>query len=78
MKAEAGNHLLDAARALRSERDKERDLALQEEQEKEIISKLQVLDNNFLFINDKHVEIIILRSSSSKILKISKFDAKEL
>lgn len=42
MKAEAGNHLLDAARALRSERDKERDLALQEEQEKEIISKLQV------------------------------------
>ncbi|XP_076233485.1 intraflagellar transport protein 81 homolog isoform X2 [Calliopsis andreniformis] len=41
-KAEAGIHLLEAAKALRAERDKERDLALQEEQEKEIISKLQV------------------------------------
>lgn len=43
-KAEAGTHLLDAARALRVERDKERDLALQEEQEKEFISRLQVDD----------------------------------
>ncbi|XP_076168136.1 intraflagellar transport protein 81 homolog isoform X2 [Ptiloglossa arizonensis] len=41
-KAEAGTHLLDAARALRVERDKERDLALQEEQEKEFISRLQI------------------------------------
>ncbi|XP_076300456.1 intraflagellar transport protein 81 homolog [Lasioglossum baleicum] len=40
-KAEAGIHLLDAARSLRVERDKERDLALQEEQEKEITSRLQ-------------------------------------
>lgn len=41
-KAESGIHLLDAARALRVEKDKERDFALQEEQEKEIISRLQV------------------------------------
>lgn len=41
-KAEAGIHLLDAARALRTEKDKERDLVLQEEQEREIISRLQV------------------------------------
>ncbi|XP_017881451.1 intraflagellar transport protein 81 homolog [Ceratina calcarata] len=40
-KAEAGIHLLDAAHAFRIEKDKERDLALQEEQEKEIISRLQ-------------------------------------
>ncbi|XP_068986537.1 intraflagellar transport protein 81 homolog [Bombus flavifrons] len=40
-KAESGIHLLDAARALRIEKDKERDFALQEEQEKEIISRLQ-------------------------------------
>ncbi|XP_076757154.1 intraflagellar transport protein 81 homolog [Xylocopa sonorina] len=40
-KAEAGMHLLDAARAFRIEKDKERDLVLQEEQEKEIISRLQ-------------------------------------
>ena len=43
-KADSGIHLLDAARALRVERDKERDLALQEEQEKEIISRLQVIE----------------------------------
>lgn len=42
MKAEIGMHLLDVARALRIEKDKERDLVLQEEQEKEIISRLQV------------------------------------
>ncbi|XP_043797022.1 intraflagellar transport protein 81 homolog isoform X2 [Apis laboriosa] len=41
MKAETGMHLLDVARALRIEKDKERDLVLQEEQEKEIISRLQ-------------------------------------
>ncbi|XP_043258897.1 intraflagellar transport protein 81 homolog [Colletes gigas] len=41
-KAETGVHLLDAAKALRVERDKERDLALQEEQEKEFISRLQI------------------------------------
>ncbi|XP_076684112.1 intraflagellar transport protein 81 homolog [Andrena cerasifolii] len=41
-KADSGIHLLDAARALRVERDKERDLALQEEQEKEIVSRLQM------------------------------------
>ncbi|XP_078040651.1 intraflagellar transport protein 81 homolog [Augochlora pura] len=41
-KAEAGNHLFDAARSLRIERDKERDLVLQEEQEKEITSRLQI------------------------------------
>lgn len=41
-KAEPGIHFLDAARALRIEKDKERDLALQEEQEKEILSTLQV------------------------------------
>lgn len=40
-KAESGIHLLDAARALRIEKDKERDRALQEEQEKEILSTLQ-------------------------------------
>lgn len=40
-KAESGMHLLNAAQALRIEKDKERDLALQEEQEREIISKLQ-------------------------------------
>ncbi|XP_012144783.1 intraflagellar transport protein 81 homolog isoform X2 [Megachile rotundata] len=40
-KAEPGIHLLDAARALRIEKDKERDLALQEEQEKDILSTLQ-------------------------------------
>ncbi|XP_034185123.2 intraflagellar transport protein 81 homolog isoform X1 [Osmia lignaria lignaria] len=40
-KAEPGIHFLDAARALRIEKDKERDLALQEEQEKEILSTLQ-------------------------------------
>lgn len=42
MKAETGIHLLNVARALRIEKDKERDLVLQEEQEKEIISRLQV------------------------------------
>lgn len=41
MKAETGIHLLNVARALRIEKDKERDLVLQEEQEKEIISRLQ-------------------------------------
>ncbi|XP_054016407.1 intraflagellar transport protein 81 homolog isoform X1 [Hylaeus anthracinus] len=41
-KAEAGIHLLDAARALRVERDKERELALQEEQERELVSRLQI------------------------------------
>ncbi|KZC11374.1 PREDICTED: intraflagellar transport protein 81 homolog [Dufourea novaeangliae] len=41
-KAETGIHLLEAARALRLERDKERDLALQEEQEHEILSRLQI------------------------------------
>lgn len=41
-KAEAGIHLLDAARMLRVERDRKRDLALQDEQEKEITSRLQV------------------------------------
>lgn len=41
-KAEIGMYLLDAARALRIEKDKERDLVLQEEQQKEIISRLQV------------------------------------
>nr|XP_031846552.1 intraflagellar transport protein 81 homolog [Nomia melanderi]XP_031846553.1 intraflagellar transport protein 81 homolog [Nomia melanderi] len=41
-KAEAGIHLLDAARMLRVERDRKRDLALQEEQEKEITSRLQI------------------------------------
>ncbi|CAD1475833.1 unnamed protein product, partial [Heterotrigona itama] len=40
-KAESGMHLLNAAQALRTEKDKERDLALQEEQEREIISRLQ-------------------------------------
>lgn len=45
-KADSGIHLLDAARALRVERDKERDLALQEEQEKEIISRLQVTEGH--------------------------------
>ncbi|XP_043517400.1 intraflagellar transport protein 81 homolog isoform X1 [Frieseomelitta varia] len=40
-KAESGMHLLNAAQALRIEKDKERDLALQEEQEREIISRLQ-------------------------------------
>ncbi|CAK9826991.1 Intraflagellar transport protein 81 homolog [Anthophora retusa] len=40
-KAEAGFHLLDAARTLRIEKDKERNLALQEEQEREITSRLQ-------------------------------------
>ncbi|KOC64407.1 Intraflagellar transport protein 81 like protein [Habropoda laboriosa] len=40
-KAEVGIHLLDAAHALRIEKDKERDLVLQEEQEKEITSRLE-------------------------------------
>ncbi|XP_017763659.1 PREDICTED: intraflagellar transport protein 81 homolog [Eufriesea mexicana] len=40
-KAEIGMYLLDSARALRIEKDKERDLVLQEEQQREIISRLQ-------------------------------------
>lgn len=41
-KAEPALHLLDACRLLRMERDKERDLISQKEQEEDTISDLQV------------------------------------
>jgi len=41
-KAEPALHLLDACKLLRTERDKERDLILQKEQEEDTISDLQV------------------------------------
>lgn len=41
-KAEPALHLLDACRLLRVERDKERDLMSQKEQEENIMSDLQV------------------------------------
>ncbi|XP_012274186.1 intraflagellar transport protein 81 homolog [Orussus abietinus] len=42
MRAEPGLHLLSAAQALRLERDKEREIAMQKEQEKGAMSALQV------------------------------------
>lgn len=49
-KAEPALHLLDACRLLRTERDKERDLISQKEQEEDIISDLQVyLFKNYRF-----------------------------
>lgn len=42
VKAQPALYLLDAARALRMEKDRERDLALQKEQESKIMSGLQV------------------------------------
>jgi len=41
-KAEPALHLLDACKLLRTERDKERDLILQKEQEEDTTSDLQV------------------------------------
>lgn len=46
-KAELALHLLDACRLLRIERDKERDLILEKEQEKDTMFNLQV----YFFVN---------------------------
>lgn len=55
VKAQPALHLLDAARALRMEKDRERDLALQKEQESKIMSGLQVYT---IFIHNLHILFI--------------------